>query len=125
MSNDHNQSQNTEEYDLDNGISMIMEKYPKYNVFIQGGNGLSFTNLLIAILVLKMRLGHYVDPSETFYTHMLNFDLTIFDNIEFENDLPQLFETTIKLGIIFINTCQIDEESKDKIYTKLINYSKS
>ena len=124
MSNEHNESQDTEECDMHNGISMIMEKYPKYNDFIQGKNGVIFTNLLIAILVLKIRLGHYIDPTETFYTHMLNFDLTIFDNIEFENDLPQLFKTTIKLGILFISSCQIDEESKDKIYTKLINYSK-
>ena len=120
--NNNNQSQNIEEDNMDDGLFIIIKKYPKYNTFIESDNGFNFKNLLIAILVLKNKLGHDIDKDETFYTHMINFDLTIFDNIEFKNDLQQLLITTIKLGIIFIGSSKIDEDSKNIVYEKLVNY---
>ena len=106
----------------DDKYFVILDKYSLYRDYIFRKP--QFTNIIIALLYLQKQSGKDVDTNEPFYEDMKNFDSSIFEGTDYQNDIEALFNITKHIGILIVSTfTEIEDEDKLKIYTAIRNYT--
>ena len=107
-------------------IEMVADKYPAINTYLctQDDVQPDINKLITTILYLRQKLGYTVNVEEPFYNNIHTVDQNVFADVT-DDDMKKVLHYIIQVSCCIINdTDFMEEDHKQNMINKLVDYAK-